>query len=353
MEAIASKLDAVQLQLAQLASSHESTQGTLAVLHSSLSMSKSADGPVQHCQKLARFADDSASPLDKDELLDKVFGYVGLGEYIYAAGVSRRWRGRYLRICYTEAGPAGEKLCTYYSSAIITTVRLQMALDSKLTMAALEQYSSFAEDLVWYSLDPVNVITLAKVYDMKWSPRFTSTAARSDNLELLKWLHKVGCPWDVVHVMQAAARHYTACMLRWLHSLTKPWSAEIAKKVMWCAAQAGTTDTLKFVRSTGVEWPSRFYEEPFGRCWPVRAVLTALADGCAWGEWKCADLAPDLFYCISEGGTHKDDDCIPYCDRKYAVELFAWAHQNGCPCTCEADAADAAAAAVQAAAAAV
>jgi hypothetical protein len=65
MEAIASKLDAVQLQLAQLASSHESTQGTLAVLHSSLSMSKSANGPLQHCQKLARFADDSASPSPK------------------------------------------------------------------------------------------------------------------------------------------------------------------------------------------------------------------------------------------------------------------------------------------------
>jgi hypothetical protein len=350
MEAIASKLDAVQLQLG-----HHTA--ALALIQSSLSKNLDSadrlDAPLQHCQKIARFADDSASPLDKDELLDKVFGYVGLGEYVYAAGVSRRWRGRYLKLCYTEAGPAGEKLCTYYSSAIITTARLQMALDSKLTMAALEQSSSFAEDLVWYSLDPISVITLAKVYDMKWSPRFTSAAADSDNLELLKWLHKVGCPWLVRQVMDVAARHDSARMLQWMHSATKPWSADTAAKAMASAADSSTTDSITFLRTVGVEWPDRFYKSPFGQCWPARAVQVALADGCAWGEWKCADLAPDLFYCISEGGTHKDDDCIPYCDRKHAVELFAWAHQNGCPCTCEVDAADAAAAAVQAAAAAV
>jgi hypothetical protein len=276
--------------------------------------------------------------------LDKVFGYVGLGEYIYAAGVSRRWRGRYLRLCYTEAGPAGEKLCTYYSSAIITTARLQMALDSKLTMAAPEQSSSFAEDLVWYSLDPISVITLAKVYDMKWSPRFTSTAAGSDNLELLKWLQKVGCPWELDMVACAAAGHDTACMLQWLHSVTKPWPSHIADKAAMSAGESETPGALNFLLSIGAKWPDKFYDAKISQCWPVRAVIAALANGGAWGVWKCADLAPQLYDCDSGGGDHSDATCRGYCDRKNAVELFKWSHENGCPCTCEADAVEAAAA---------
>jgi hypothetical protein len=31
-----------------------------------------------------------------DELLDRVFGYVGGGEHLFVAGVNRNWRGRYM-----------------------------------------------------------------------------------------------------------------------------------------------------------------------------------------------------------------------------------------------------------------
>jgi hypothetical protein len=44
-----------------------------------------------------------AFPLEKDEILDEVFSFVGLGEYYYVASVSRRWRGRYIKLCYTKA----------------------------------------------------------------------------------------------------------------------------------------------------------------------------------------------------------------------------------------------------------
>jgi septal ring factor EnvC (AmiA/AmiB activator) len=37
---------------------------------------------------------DTTAPLDKDYILDNVFGYVGGGDHLYIAGVNRRWRGR-------------------------------------------------------------------------------------------------------------------------------------------------------------------------------------------------------------------------------------------------------------------
>jgi hypothetical protein len=124
---------------------------------------------------------------------------------------------------------------------------------------------------------------------------------------------------------------------------------------MTSAGESTTPEPIKFLLSIGAEWPDRFYDTNIGQCWPVRAVTAALASGCAWGVWKCADLAPEHFDSDSGDGDHSDANCRGYCDRKNAAELFAWAQENGCPCTCEADAAAATqvAAAVQAAAAAV
>jgi hypothetical protein len=64
---------------------------------------------TEHHTKKARFAPDDStiikSPLDKDATLDAVFGFVGIGEYAYAAGVNRRWRGRYIKLYYNKAAP--------------------------------------------------------------------------------------------------------------------------------------------------------------------------------------------------------------------------------------------------------
>jgi hypothetical protein len=291
MEAtIASKLDAVQLQLSHHTAALALLQRTLSERHSTAA--RSPDESQQHCKKLARRANDCVSPLDKDEILDEVFSFVGLGEYICAAGVSRRWRGRYIKLCYTEAdADDDEKLCTYYGSAFSTAARLQLALDNKLTIADLEQSDSLASKLVYQILEPISVMSLAKVYEMKWCAEFTLNAALANKLELLQWLHKVGCPWDAEKVACATAWQDSACMLRWVHSVTGPWSDETVDKAMWCAGCSGSTDTMKFLRSVGAEWSVRFYDAYIGQCWGVHTVKLALAEGCSWDNWSCADLA--------------------------------------------------------------
>jgi hypothetical protein len=103
-----------------------------------------ASGPDAQ-RKRTRLVDDRSgnlrSALDKDELLDTVFSYVGVGDYFFAAGVCRRWRGRYLKLCYNEAAAdKAEKLRTTYSSAFMTAARLQLAFKSGLEVEELHDY---------------------------------------------------------------------------------------------------------------------------------------------------------------------------------------------------------------------
>jgi hypothetical protein len=49
--------------------------------------------------KRQRLHDTSVLPLDRDDLLDHIFTYVGGGDHLYTGGVSRRWRGRYMQHC--------------------------------------------------------------------------------------------------------------------------------------------------------------------------------------------------------------------------------------------------------------
>jgi hypothetical protein len=102
-------------------------------------------------------------PLDRDDVLDAVFNYVGSGDYFFAATVCSSWRRRYLKLCYSAAAirskpmivqrqrkpkyttaaaaaaAAREPKCTtFYSSVLMTTARLQLALSDSLEVAALQ-----------------------------------------------------------------------------------------------------------------------------------------------------------------------------------------------------------------------
>ena len=87
----------------------------------------------------------------------------------------------------------------------------------------------------------------------------------------------------------------------------------------------------------GAQWPSSFYgsgtddnNAVVNTCWSAQVVQWALDQGCTWGKWKCQKLAAKRYYDLDR--------------RQQAAELLAWAHNNGCPCTCDKAAAAAAAA---------
>ena len=123
-------------QLERLLVGNQCVQAANESMHSSRDADSGGIASITAHLKRTRLADDYRSALDSDELLDLVFEYVGVGEYLYAAGVSRRWRARYMNLCYYRWAEEDEEgpLWTSYTRAIITAARLQLALDSDLTV---------------------------------------------------------------------------------------------------------------------------------------------------------------------------------------------------------------------------
>jgi hypothetical protein len=282
-------------------------------------------------RKRARVVDDSSlrSPLDKDELLDTVFSYVGVDDYLFAAGVCRRWRGRYIKLCYNKAVDKVDKLCTTYSSAFMTAARLQLAFKSGLEVEKLHGYKHLASDISRYSIEPIAALAVAKTYDMRYPEDIAQTAAFCCRLQLLQWLHERRCPWPEADVLKWAAMGGSVEVLSWLHSVTAPWADATKAGLLDDAGFSDNLDAAKWLKETAqAPWPDDMHAASIVKdaayCLVGERVarwVLARAD-CCWDSWDCKSLAAQQH--MSEAG------------KQRAAELFALAHQHGCPCTCTA-----------------
>jgi hypothetical protein len=285
--------------------------------------------------------DGSAAALDRDVILDTVFSYVGIKHYIYVAGVSRRWRARYLKLCYCKAAANdnADKLCTSFENAAKTAATLQVAFDSGLTVAGLHKnQQASARALAATSLEPIAVLTLARVYGLQWTTDYTRNAAFKNNLPLLQWLLRCGCPCavtSVARVARVAIYNSNLEMLKHCHTAVAQLPASMREELLWEAGKRGRLSILQWLHEVGTAWPATFYSES-NNCWTVPAVQWALANGCTWGSWKC-QAKPSRYYCAFNGRTiaeHNDAECTAaWCCKRQAAALFAWAHGHGCLCT--------------------
>jgi hypothetical protein len=276
---------------------------------------------------------------------------VGAGDYLYTASVCSRWRGRYIKLCHNTA-PTSKKhqhnLCTTRASIVVSAARLQLAFDCGLIMEVLQKHEHrLARDIAKYSIDPISVITLAKIHDMKWSGCLITRAAQANKLQLVQWLHKCGCPledYGVFSVAMSAVENNNLDMLLWLFSDERKVSnlpADKALEVLYAAGKHTDLTIAKWLRNEGAQRPDSFVVRKINfssgppndsvmvhdnECWPLRSVQWAFANGCTWGVWQCSDFAPDEYYSADKP------------DKQNAAELFAWAHEKACPCTCVADA---------------
>eukprot|EP00953_Heterococcus_sp_UTEX-ZZ885_P017943 10034-Heterococcus_DN1.PRE.1 len=153
---------------------------------------------------------------------------------------------------------------------------------------------AFADDVMKLSLDPIAVLTLAKLYDLQWSCELCWYAVHRSQLEVLKWLHDHGCPWEEESIKMAAARRGEVECLQWLSTQTSPWSAELKQQMLWNAGCWRKRSAAKWLREAQqADWPVSFHgtlqidDEPATNdCWSAAVVKWALASGCTWGTWK-------------------------------------------------------------------
>ena len=76
--------------------------------------------------------------------------------------------------------------------------------------------------------------------------RFCAEMAMNGNLELLKFLHEKGCPWDEVTCSQAAQYGHLEC-LKYAHENGCPWDRKTRLK----AAKNGHFECLQYARENG------------------------------------------------------------------------------------------------------
>ena len=80
--------------------------------------------------------------------------------------------------------------------------------------------------------------------------------AEGGHLEILRWAHENGCPWDE-DTCAAAARCEDLAVLQWLRENGCPWDAETC----WSAVDMGDVEVLRWARENGCPWDAATRDE--------------------------------------------------------------------------------------------
>ena len=127
-------------------------------------------------------------------------------------------------------------------------------------------------------------------------------AAKTGQLEVMKWLHANGCPWDA-NTCESAAEGGHLKVLQRARANGCPWGARTCSG----AAEGGHLDVLQWARANGCLWDT--WTCAFA-AWKghLEGLQWSRANGCPWGEQTCTSAA--------EGGH---------------LEVLQWLRANGCP----------------------
>jgi hypothetical protein len=153
--------------------------------------------------------------LDNDLVLDHVISWVGADSFIFMAGVCRRWRGRYIRFCFTNSERDDDtepehRLKTNMIQALTSSKRFWWAMEScpPSTEFDLQEFAAgniclFAE-AVAQSIDPIKTMCHARACSrsVEFDVQFAFAAAAHNELDFLQWLVTAGCEWDAPLTIQ-------------------------------------------------------------------------------------------------------------------------------------------------------
>ena len=286
--------------------------------------------------------------LDRDELLIRVFAFIGLKDWFYSAGISRRFRGLYFSFCKRAVTQQAPIYQTDWRNAVVSVPRLELALASGLSTAVFQlPASAFGAHIIACSAEPILVLTACKARDLPWTAELALAAAQNLHRKtplMLQWIIESGCPWVSFDVMRAVVLSRICCtyklaMLQWLWSKKPELLNEHKRLLLQGAAIENDLDCVKWLKATvGAAWPLKFYLRATGSehvdlsgppvrgavlCWSLDCFRWARASGsdAPWGNWRC-QMYHAAWY--TEGWY-----------ARQAKRIFTWAHANGCPCTCE------------------
>jgi hypothetical protein len=128
----------------------------------------------------------------------------------------------------------------------------------------LKSCKTTKSNIINYSLQPIEALTVAKTYGMQYPKDMANDAALYGRLQLLQWLHEHRCPWDESAVLKHAATGGSVDGLVWLQSVTAPWSYPVKVALL---------DIATVHSRGGVKWLTEITSAPTPR---ERAALAAV-----------------------------------------------------------------------------
>lgn len=110
-----------------------------------------------------------------------------------------------------------------------------------------------------------------------------AASAKLGYLKIIKWLHKIGCPWNP-RICGNAARNGYLEILEWAHANGYPLSSNI----MYNAAAGGNIDILKWLRKNNFSWMGSI--SLAAKNGHLEAIKWMREQGCPWGilDLSCA-----------------------------------------------------------------
>jgi hypothetical protein len=252
---------------------------------------------------------------DNGNLL-KIFQHIGKREHLYVASLARRWRTRYLAF-------TGWTKKTSFRAALVTVARLDAAFQHGLTLTLLQGGHEDAGRLdecsydVLTGIEPIAVISELRVRGMQWDSFFVWAAVAKGDLRTLAWLGQKGCSFgnvgDYLDDVPFGRLDILKCVARY----SGQWDQATIGHTLQIAARHGDIVKLQyFMGLSQAMWPQQFCSTY--NPWCLTAVQWATENGSGWRRWRCQDW-------------HE----VYKKYKEQADAVFKWAHEHGCPCTCD------------------
>jgi hypothetical protein len=154
-------------------------------------------------------------------------------------------------------------------------------------------------------------------------------AARSGNVELVRWLRGEGCDWNAWTCRNAAGAGRLG-VLQWVRANGCPWNAETCK----FAAFNGHLATLRWARENGCDWDELACVAAAQRG-HLEVLQWLRAEGCPWDADTChlaaQDRHPETLRWARENGCDWDADTCAYAAAGGQLEVLQWLRAEGCP----------------------
>jgi hypothetical protein len=219
-------------------------------------------------QKRSSGAAVSASALSERAILQQIFSYVGMKEWLYVAGVCSDWRALYLQLLASQPRAKlphhKRRFCdevtqtqTTHAAALASVTRLELALQCGISYCDLlaEQAGAMCTRERLQQLIENGLGLRAAL---------CTGAARAGRVRTLMWLKQQRCPFDLCKVLTAALQHAHLQVLDWvrddeqlwsevlIHLPFEPGSSVIGASLLEAAASSASTLVLSYMQVNGL-----------------------------------------------------------------------------------------------------